>query len=99
MKAKTPIRRALRILSLILALLLFVSFAQTYLLRNNERDALRMDGFRMEEKNSLDVVILGSSEVYADFASAYAYELEGFTSYPYAVASCPVTPSPRSPRS
>ena len=91
MKAKTPIRRALRILSLILALLLFVSFAQTYLLRNNERDALRMDGFRMEEKNSLDVVILGSSEVYADFASAYAYELEGFTSYPYAVASCPVT--------
>lgn len=85
------IRRLIRILSLVLALALFVSLAQTYFFRNNKRDELRMDGFRLEDKDSLDVVVIGSSEVYADYSAAYAYDLQGYTSYPYAVASCPVT--------
>lgn len=85
------IKRILKVLSLVLAVALFVSFTQEYFFRVNKRDDIRMQGFRMEEKDSLDVVLLGSSEIYSGFASAYAYELEGFTSYPYAVAAAPVT--------
>ena len=71
--------------------MLFVSLAQQYMFRNSGRDDYRMDGFRLEDKNSLDVVLIGASEIYTGFSSAYAYELQGFTSYPYAVAAGPVT--------
>lgn len=43
-----------------------------------------MSGFYKEEKNTLDVVILGASEVFSDYSAAYAYDLYGYTSYPYA---------------
>ena len=82
--------RTVKIISLLLAVVLLIS-AGNYLLFYNKRDVLRLDGFRLEEKDSLDVVLIGASEVYTAFSSALAYEREGFTSYPYSVASCPVT--------
>ena len=91
MKVKTFLIRALKILSILLAIFFFISLSQKYIVRYNNRDSLRVDGFRMEEKDSLDVVLLGSSEIYSAFSSAYAYDLCGFTSYPYAVAAGPVT--------
>lgn len=78
-------------LSLLLAICCFISLSQTYLFRVNKRDTLRLDGFRMEEKDSLDVVFIGASEIYTAFSPALAYEQCGFTSFPYSVASCPVT--------
>ena len=85
------IKRTLKVLSLVLAVALFISLAQEYFFRANKRDVVRMDSFHLEEKNSLDVVLLGSSEIYSGFSSAYAYELQGFTSYPYAIAAAPVS--------
>ena len=82
--------RAVKIVSLLLAVAVIISAAYEVLFFN-KRDVLRVDGFRQEEKNSLDVVLLGASEVYTAFSPPYAYELEGFTSFPYSVASCPVT--------
>jgi len=43
-----------------------------------------MSGLYKEPKNSVDVVLLGASEAYIDYSAAYAYDLYGYTSYPYA---------------
>lgn len=45
------------------------------------RDTVGMYGFYLEEKNSIDVILVGPSPVYTDFYSPLAYEQEGFTSY------------------
>ena len=82
--------RAIKILSILLPVLLVVTAAQSYLFHFRERDVLRVDGFRLEEKNSLDVVFIGASDIYTGFSSAYAYDRYGFTSYPYTTAGCPV---------
>ena len=82
--------RAIKILSILLPVLLVVTAAQSYLFHFRERDVLRVDGFRLEEKNSLDVVFIGASEIYTGFSSVYAYDRYGFTSYPYTTAGCPV---------
>ena len=58
-------RRAVKILSLVLALVLVFGFAQMYFWRCNSHNELRLYGFRMEQKDSLDVVLLGASDIYA----------------------------------
>ncbi len=88
---KLYLMRGVKILSLCLAVLLAVSLMQGMLFHPRERDVQRMRGFRLEERDSLDVVFLGASELYTGFSSARAWELQGFTSYPYALAACPVT--------
>lgn len=45
------------------------------------RDTIGMNGFYLEEENSIDVILIGPSPVYTDFYSPLAYEQEGFTSY------------------
>ncbi len=69
----------------------FVWLGQTFFFRNMDSDQRRIEGFYMEPSDSLDVVFLGSSELFTDFSSALAYEDFGFTSYPYAVNANPVT--------
>ena len=82
-------RRAVKILSMVLALVLVFSIAQIYFWRCNSHNELRLYGFRMEKENSLDVVLLGASDIYA-YSAPLAYSLQGFTSYPYAVSACSV---------
>ena len=45
------------------------------------RDTVGMYGFYLEDKNSIDVILIGPSPVYTDFYSPQAYEEQGFTSY------------------
>ncbi|MDD5795478.1 MAG: hypothetical protein PUD24_00890 [Oscillospiraceae bacterium] len=86
MKLKIYGKRTLKILSLVIAVVLFIGFTQNRF----DNNKIRIDGFYLEEKNSLDVVLLGASEVYTDFSSAMAYDEYGFTSYPYAIESNPL---------
>ncbi len=53
---------------------------------NSRIETLRIRGFYKEERDSLDVVMLGSSEVLADFAPGLAYAEYGFTSYNYGIS-------------
>ncbi len=53
---------------------------------NNSDDTRRVHDFFLEEKDSLDVVFLGSSDVYAGYSPVLAYEEYGFTSYPYVLS-------------
>lgn len=46
-------------------------------------------GLYQEEENSLDVVLIGASEVYADYCAPLAYKDYGYTSYSYAVSGVP----------
>ena len=82
-------RRAVKILSLAIALILFYGFSQMYFWRCNSHNELRLYGFRQEKEDSLDVVLLGASDIYA-YSAPLAYSRQGFTSYPYVVSACSV---------
>ncbi len=86
-KAKIYRRRAVKIASLILALAVSLWFLQTFVLCNAGHNTERVRGFYLEDENSLDVVFVGSSEVYCCYSPALAYKECGFTSYPYATES------------
>ena len=87
MKKKVFVTRFLKIGSLLLAVLVFIGVSQKYVFRTLGHDATRIEGFYMEPENSLDVVLLGASDVFTSFSSGKAYEMYGFTSYPYGIDS------------
>ncbi|MBR1481827.1 MAG: hypothetical protein IJ598_02535 [Ruminococcus sp.] len=84
---KKIIYRLIKISALGLAVLATLFLLQRYILCHQDHNRLRLDGFYLEEKDSLDVVFTGASESYSDFSPGLAYEKFGFTSYPYASAS------------
>lgn len=81
MKNRIQLLRALKILSLLISILFLVSFCQKYMFVFFSDVKIRMDGFYLEDKNSLDVVIIGASETYNDFSPGLAYGEYGYTSY------------------
>lgn len=89
MKKKLYVTRAIKLLSFGLLLVLAILFLQQYPLSNfdDNDNRLRMDGYYLEDKDSLDVVLLGSSEMYSGVIPAKLYEDFGITSYPYATSS------------
>ena len=84
---KKGIKRTLKVLSLIIAVVLTSAFLQEYILCDFDHNRERIKGFYLEKDNSLDVMFLGASEAYCDFAPGYAYQKYGFTSYLYASQS------------
>lgn len=86
---KTNIIRCLKLLALILPILLFIWFAQEYVLYYSNHNTERISRFYQEEENSIDVAFLGASDVFTGYAPAWAYEEYGFTSYMYAMDSNP----------
>lgn len=90
-KRKLYFKRTIKIASLILAIALVTAFCQQYLLCHFDYNKLLMNGFYLEDKNSLDVVLIGASETYTDFSPDLAYEEYGFTSYPVATGAAPVS--------
>lgn len=91
MKKKLYITRTLKVIAFVLAVLSTSYLLQTYLLRRIDNNSLRMDAFYLEEKGSLDAVVIGASDVYAGYCAPYAYEKYGLTSYPYATQSSPAS--------
>lgn len=66
-------------------------FGSTYLLSHQfSTEEVRVRGFYMEPKDSLDMVIIGSSAVYTTFNSSIAWKEEGFTSYALATSGAPM---------
>lgn len=53
-------------------------------------DELRVRGFYLMPKNSLDMVLIGSSAAYTTFNSTIAWKEEGFTSYELATSGAPM---------
>lgn len=89
MKRKQLVKRILLIASLVAALSIVVGVMQRYIMCRYDAHQRRMEGFYLEEKNSLDMIVLGSSEVYNDFVPPLAYEKYGITSYIYGFQANP----------
>lgn len=87
MKKKPYISRAVKIACFLLALLLSVAFLQGYALRRLDHHTSRFKGYYRLPEGTVDVALIGASEVYTGFSSAHAYDAFGFTSYPYASES------------
>ena len=86
---KTTITRLLKILALIVPIALFVFFMQANVFCHMDQSTERIRRFYFEEENSLDVVLLGASDVPTAFAPGLAYEQYGFTSYLYTMDANP----------
>ena len=86
---KILITRFLKILALLLSVALFLFFMQNYVFVYVDQNSERVHGFYQEETDSLDVVLMGASDVNTAFAPGLAYEKYGFTSYLYAFDANP----------
>lgn len=60
-----------------------------FLSTNNDRDGIHIKGYFKEPKNTIDVLLIGASELYTGFNSPLAWEKYGFTSYSLSYASMP----------
>ena len=79
--------RTLKFAALLLPLVLVFIFSQEFLFDYRNYDTMRIEQFYEEEEDSLDVVFLGASEIYAGYCPGYAYDRYGFTSYMYVMDS------------
>lgn len=71
----------------IVSILIISSFLFIITQNHVDHNTSRIEGFYQEEKNSIDVVLIGASDVFAGFSPGLAYGEYGFTSYPYAIDS------------
>lgn len=76
--------RILKCAALLLPIVIVLLLTQNLLFGYADSNTDRIHDFYNEPENSMDVVLLGASELFADFSPAYAYEKYGFTSYLYA---------------
>lgn len=83
-KMKKIIIRSVKIISFVLIVALTVGALQEWVLCHADHNRQRVKGFYDEDKNSLDVVFLGASEVYSDYAPGYAYSQSGVRGYLFA---------------
>ena len=88
---KTYLKRTAAVASLLAIVLSAVSFLQYYLCIPMSTDLTRVIQFSKEPDNSIDVLLIGSSQTYSGFSSAYAYGKFGFTSYPLAISGSSCT--------
>jgi len=79
---KRTIKTGFTIISIIAVLL----FLQKYVVKPWGSNDIRIKGFYMEPENTLDLVIVGSSETYNAFSPCQAYAEYGIFSYPFSSA-------------
>ena len=85
-------KRTIKLLSLALAVILCTAFLQTFVFVDFWQEAQgtkRIRGFYREPKDTLDVVLIGDSTIYSGFSPGYAYDLQGITSYNFAIGANP----------
>ena len=63
-----------------------VHVSQQLFANDGSSESLRLQGYYLEEPDSLDIVVMGASEIMNDFCAPELYREHGLTSYPYAFA-------------
>lgn len=67
-----------------------VVFAMNFVLStNSDKDGIHIRGYFKEPKNTVDVLLIGASELYTGFNSPLAWKEFGFTSYDFSFAAMP----------
>ena len=87
---KKNIKRLVMIVSLLLVLAVTVLLLQEYVLMRSDHNRERIKAYYLEDPGTIDVVLIGSSEVYCDYSADLAYKEFGYTSYPYATQACTI---------
>lgn len=80
MKGKIK-KRVLKLTALFFVILVLYTACVQLLLRTGMTAESNIRNFYREPKNTLDVAVIGSSEMYADYSAPLAYDRCGFTSY------------------
>ena len=84
-------KRILKLSCFGLIFMLFLSVAAGFLKVNSLPDSVRIKGFYLEPKDSLNMVTIGASETYTAIAPGLLWKEFGFTSYNYSVAGSPIS--------
>ena len=84
-------KRILKLSCFGLRFMLFLSGAAGFLKVNSLPDSVRIKGFYLEPKDSLNMVTIGASETYTAIAPGLLWKEFGFTSYNYSVAGSPIS--------
>lgn len=84
-------KRIIGVILMVVVLITSMNLGGKYFFCMIDHNQLRLEGFKLEKKNSLDVVLMGSSEVYYGYLANEAYRSSGITSYPYAFQINPAT--------
>lgn len=87
---KKHIRRTMIIISMLLIICVALGLCQNYLFVLDDHNVWRIKGFYLEDKDSLDVVCMGSSDVFTGYIPGKAYENYGYTSFDFASNSASV---------
>ena len=77
-------KRLIKTILLFAVIILAVYFLQEFVVMPWQPRDVQIAGFYKEDRDSLDVVFIGASDMYTAFSPALAYEEYGFTSYPFA---------------
>ncbi|MBR2706530.1 MAG: hypothetical protein IKE74_04730 [Mogibacterium sp.] len=86
----TVFKRTFGIISLIIAVLGSVLVLEEFVTKRYDLEALLLKGFYEEKKDTIDVVVMGASEITLGYSAPEVYRNFGFTSYPYAFTINPV---------
>lgn len=81
---KKYLKRIILFIIILSTVVCSVLFVENNYLVLSEDNFWRVKNFYKEPRNSLDVVLMGASEVCSEFSPGLAYEEFGFTSYPFA---------------
>ena len=87
---KRKLRNLAEISIIAIALLLAFTSCAFAFDRQLTPNEVRVKNFYKEEKDSLDMVVIGSSSVYTSFSSPLAWKEYGFTSYVLATSGAPM---------
>lgn len=74
-------KRVKKLLILAFAMLITYVFLSWFLIRTTTPSETHIKKFFKEPKNSMDVALIGSSEMYADYCAPLAYGKYGYTGY------------------
>ena len=84
-------KRTVKILVLGFVVLVLLAFFTEILLRTSMGGESHIRNFYREPENSLDVAMIGCSEMYAGYSAPLAYEEYGYTSYNLCCESAPAS--------
>lgn len=78
------------ILMSLIIIILFISCSFVLNRQTNIPDGIRVKNFYLQKQNSLDVVLIGASTSYTDFAAPVAWKEYGYTSFSLGTPSAPM---------
>ena len=82
-------KRVLKLGVLALTLIIIYVFLSLFLVRTSSSTEMHIRDFYNEPVNSMDVALIGASEMYADYSAPLAYEKYGYTGYNFCFEAAP----------